>query len=116
MFIGSAGGWTKASTGYTFSNTLRKSEELVEFLQRNHDLRNFYKPNRFRFYDMLLLDILAEKNQLGSKIFSAMFRTGKPSLILKFLDEQTSLSEDLKVILKCPASLFISALSRRVFK
>ena len=30
--IGSAGGWTKASTGYTFKNTTKKSKALVQFL------------------------------------------------------------------------------------
>ena len=31
--IGSAGGWTKASTGYTFKNATKKSKALVQFLK-----------------------------------------------------------------------------------
>ena len=116
IHIGSAGGWTKASTGYTFKNAMKKSSALVKFIEREADFRKFHHPNRFWFYDLLLLDILAEKNELGSSVFASMFRYGNPATILKFLDEETSLTEDLQVISKCPKKLFLSALSRRLFK
>lgn len=114
--IGSAGGWTKASTGYTFKNTVKKSKALVKFLSQKKELNNFHKINKFWFYDLLLLDILDKKNELGSKIFSAMFQKGDPALIFKFLDEETTFWEDLKVIWKCPKRLFFKALISRVFK
>lgn len=114
--IGSAGGWTKASTGYTFKNSDKKSSELVAFLQRETNFTKFHKRNKFWFYDLLLLDILDRKNELGSSIFSAMFKKGKPTLIFKFLDEETTLFEDIQVILKCPKVPFIQALFHAVFK
>ncbi|GEL10541.1 lycopene beta-cyclase [Flavobacterium glycines] len=108
--IGTAGGWTKASTGYTFKNSDKKSSRLVDFLQHQTDFRKFHRKNKFWFYDLLLLDILDRQNELGSRIFSSMFKKGNPALIFKFLDEETSLIEDIKVILKCPKLLFIKAL------
>lgn len=108
--IGTAGGWTKASTGYTFKNSDTKSSQLIDFLQQENDFRKFHHKNRFWFYDLLLLDILHRQNELGSRIFSSMFKNGNPTLIFKFLDEETSLMEDIKVILKCPKMLFIKAL------
>ncbi len=120
--IGTAGGWTKASTGYTFRNSDKKSSELVAFLDPSSDawgslkMSTFYKKKRFWFYDLLLLDILYRHNELGSVIFSSMFKKGNPALIFKFLDEETSLIEDLKVILKCPKMPFIKALFRVIFK
>lgn len=116
LHIGSAGGWTKASTGYTFKNTTKKAKQLVAFLNKESDLRKFHKTNKFRCYDLLLLDILYHKNNLGSKIFSSMFKKGNPSLIFKFLDEETSFFQDLQVIWKCPKTLFIMALWNRIFK
>ena len=113
--IGSAGGWSKASTGYTFKNSVKKSKELVQFLKTNSNFTKFYKSNKFRFYDMLLIDILYQTNQYGGAIFSSMFKTGKAALIFKFLDEETSFWEDLKVIWMCPKGLFIKALLRRIF-
>lgn len=114
LHIGSAGGWTKASTGYTFKNTTKKAKQLVAFLNKESDLRKFHKTNKFWFYDLLLLDILDQKNHLGSRVFSSMFKKGNPSLIFKFLDEETSFLEDLQVIWKCPKWLFINALFSRI--
>ncbi|NDI98633.1 lycopene cyclase [Flavobacterium sp. LaA7.5] len=115
VHIGSAGGWTKASTGYTFKNTTKKSEELVAFLEQGTDFTKLHQKNRFWFYDSLLLDILYKKNEKGGTIFSAMFRNAPPQLIFKFLDEETSLTQDLKVIWACPKRLFIKALVQRLF-
>jgi lycopene cyclase-like protein len=114
--IGTSGGWTKASTGYTFKNSDKKSSELVAFLQRETDFTKFHKKTKFWFYDLLLLDILDRKNELGSHIFSSMFKKGNPSLIFKFLDEETTLYEDIQVILKCPKMLFIKAIFHVGFK
>jgi lycopene beta-cyclase len=113
--IGSAGGWTKASTGYTFKNADKRSRELVHFLQSSqNDFTTFYKKTKFWGYDLLLLDILARKNHKGSAIFGAMFKSGEAAPIFKFLDEETTLAEDLAVISKCPKGLFINALLRRM--
>ncbi|MEK8179115.1 lycopene cyclase family protein [Flavobacterium buctense] len=114
--IGSAGGWTKASTGYTFKNTVKKSQALVQFLSKETNLTKFHKADKFWFYDLLLLDILDQKNHLGSTIFSAMFEKGNATVIFKFLDEETSFWEDLQVIWKCPKMLFIKALLRRIMR
>ena len=115
--IGTAGGWTKASTGYTFRNSDKKSSQLVDFLQKENVLMSsFHKKNRFWFYDLLLLDILHRNNELGSSIFSSLFKKGDPALIFKFLDEETNIMEDLRVILKCPKTPFIKALLQVIFR
>jgi lycopene beta-cyclase len=114
--IGTAGGWTKASTGFTFKNSDQKSTELVSFLETQTDFRKFHKKTKFWWYDLLLLDILDQKNETGADIFSALFQKGNAPLILKFLDEKTSFWEDLQVIWKCPKGLFINALLKRLFR
>lgn len=113
--IGSAGGWTKASTGYTFKNTTKKSKALIQFLSNETDFRKFHKTDKFWFYDLLFLDVLYRRNDLGSTVFSSLFKKGNPSLIFKFLDEETTLWEDLQVIWKCPKGLFVKALFGRIF-
>lgn len=112
--IGSVGGWTKASTGYTFKNTIKKSKQLVGFLSSESDFRKFHKKDKFWFYDLLFLDVLYRRNDLGSTVFSSLFKNGNPTLIFKFLDEETSFSEDLQVMLKCPKVTFIKALLGRI--
>jgi lycopene beta-cyclase len=112
--IGTAGGWTKASTGYTFKNSDKKSTQLTAFLQTDRDLKKFHQKTKFWFYDLLLLDILDRHNELGASLFSSMFKKGDSTLIFKFLDEETSLLEDIQVMLKCPRMPFIKALIRSI--
>lgn len=112
--IGSVGGWTKASTGYTFKNAVKKSKALVQFLKTESDFRKFHKRDKFWLYDLLLLDILNSKNYLGPTIFSAMFKAGSSEIVFKFLDEETSFWEDLQVIWRCPKMPFILALLNRI--
>ncbi|WP_395077988.1 lycopene cyclase family protein [Flavobacterium sp.] len=114
--IGSAGGWTKASTGFTFRHTTKKAKKLVDFIQKNSDFRKFHKKDKFWFYDLLFLDVLDKNNELGSKVFSSLFKKGNPSLVLKFLDHETSYLEDFQVMLKCPKIPFVKALLGRIFR
>jgi lycopene beta-cyclase len=112
--IGSAGGWTKASTGFTFKNVTKKSKALVTFIQSETDFRKFHKTDKFWFYDLLFIDVLYKNNALGAKVFASLFKKGNPTLIFKFLDEETSFYEDLKVMLKCPTFPFAKALIGRI--
>lgn len=113
--IGSAGGWTKASTGFTFKNTTKKSKQLVAFLSDDFDFRKFHKTDKFWFYDLLFIDVLYQNNAIGSKVFSSLFKKGNPVQIFKFLDDESSFFEDLKIILKCPKVPFVKALIKRIF-
>ncbi len=115
IHIGTAGGWSKASTGFTFKNTTKKTIQLIAYLKEGKPLQTFHKINKFWFYDLLLLDILHEKNYLGSTIFGQLFKRTSVEKILKFLDEETSFKEDLFIMLKMPPANFIRAIFRRIF-
>ena len=115
IHIGTAGGWSKASTGFTFKNTTKKTAKLTNHLKQNRSLESFHKINKFWFYDLLLLDILYEKNHLGAELFSDLFKRTSAKKILKFLDEETSFYEDLQVILRMPPKNFIRAVFKRIF-
>jgi len=115
IHIGTAGGWSKASTGFTFKNTTNKTVQLIKHIQEGKSLTKFHKVKKFWLYDLLLLDILSQQNELGASIFGKMFQRNHPNQILKFLDEETSFLEDLKIQLKMPIKLFINALLKRIF-
>lgn len=114
IYIGTAGGWSKASTGYTFMNTSKKVKKLVAHLKQEKPLNTFYKKDKFWFYDLLLLDILHRNNALGQPIFEALFKNRKPQLIFKFLDEETNFWEDIKFISSLSPWPFLKALLNRV--
>ncbi|MAE15571.1 MAG: lycopene cyclase [Crocinitomicaceae bacterium] len=114
--IGTAGGWTKASTGYTFYNTSKKTKDLVAFLKNEDDLSLFAKRTKFWFYDLLLLDVLANNNKKGSALFASIFKKVNVKTILKFLGEDSNIREDLKIITSVSPKPFVMAIVKRFLR
>ena len=118
LHIGTAGGWTKASTGFTFMKTVRQINRLISFLKLERDLTKFHQKSRFWFYDLLFLDVLEKYNDTGSELFIRMFDKNPPLRIFRFLDEKTSFGEELLVLSSFSMKQigwFLSAFFKRVF-
>ena len=116
--IGTAGGWTKASTGFTLIYTVRQIKRLIPFLKTDQPLTNFHQKNRFWFYDLLFLDVLDKHNEKGSELFIRMFAKNPPLRIFRFLDEKSSFREELLVLSSFSLKQigwFLSALFKRFF-
>ncbi|WP_415060750.1 lycopene cyclase family protein [Flavobacterium sp.] len=116
LFIGTAGGWTKASTGFTFFNSKKQSEKLVEFLKTNQNLTQFHQKNRYWLYDLILLEVLHQNNELGAQLFGTLFQKNSIQNIFTFLNEEGTIFSDLKVMLTLPKWVFIKATFRALRK
>lgn len=116
LFIGMAGGWTKASTGFTFFNTKKQSEKLVEFLKSKQNLSKFHKKKRYWLYDLILLEVLHQNNELGAELFGILFQKNSIQDIFQFLNEEGTILSDLKIMLSLPQWLFIKATFRALWK
>ncbi|GGI57249.1 lycopene cyclase family protein [Winogradskyella haliclonae] len=113
--IGTAGGWTKASTGYTFRATSKHTKKITALLKQEKDVSKSLSKPKFWFYDLIFLDVLANYNASGAKLFSSLFKKTDVKTIFKFLDEESSLLEDLKIILSVPPKHFITSFFKRLF-
>ena len=115
--IGTAGGWTKPSTGYTFRFIDKFSDMTIEFLKLDKSFKKFKIKNRFWFYDLIFIDVLYYNNSLGSNIFQRMFEKNKFKSIFKFLDNESRLNQELKIIISMPNKLaFIKSFFRNISK
>jgi lycopene beta-cyclase len=113
LYIGSAGGWTKASTGFTFQHSMKRTQQLLEFLKKNKDLRRFKTKSRFWWYDLVFVDVLYRKNSIGATIFGTMFKKNPTDRIFRFLDNETRFEEELQIMWSLPKVAFIKgAISR----
>ena len=114
--IGTSGGWTKPSTGYTFKFIDKKSSQLLSFLEKQNDFRKFEKKTRFWYYDRIFLDVLYYQNHLGSYLFERLFLKNNIERIFRFLDNESSLLDDLKITLSFPKLLFTKTFFKTLFK
>ena len=96
--IGTGGGWVKASSGYSFKSCEKKVDQLI------NNIKNGYMPGKnlirtkFRKYDAIFLDVLHRRNDLGEKLFTQFYTKNSPEEIFRFLDEETSFTEELKIM------------------
>ena len=112
--IGTAGGWSKPSTGYTIKNSIKKIDVVVESLKHNKPLSKIRFKNRFWYYDLLFLDVLIASKGKGSQVFSDLFKNNDPIKIFKFLDENTSVVEELSIFLSVDIKTFVKSLFKRI--
>ena len=115
--IGTAGGQTKASTGYTFQFIQKQALGIVDALINQKDLSSLeFSPKRFHFYDSTLLHLLANGELGGKEIFTRMFKKNSAAQVFKFLDNETSLSEEIKIMSTLQVGTFFKAGVKEFFK
>jgi len=107
--IGTAGGMTRLSTGYTFLNIQEHSKYLRENIENISNSRRFEISKKYQFLDDIFLRVLNKHPEKMSNIFFNMFETS-PKTVIKFLSNKSNFFEDLKIILKMPKWIFIKAL------
>jgi lycopene beta-cyclase len=108
--IGTSGGYVKASTGYTFQRSQRYLQRLVKSLEDNKIEKNGLELNKWKgFLDTVLLNVMLNHRTPQDSVFTSFFKYNKASKVLKFLDEDTSIFEDIMFINTVPKPPFIKA-------
>ncbi len=113
VLLGTAAGMVKATTGYAFKRITKDSQQLAEDSSQNKKYRWHTTKGRFRFYDRLLLGIITAEPLLGSTIFEALFRRMPMTTIFRFLDEETSLLEEIRLFSQLPFVPFLKQIYKQ---
>jgi lycopene beta-cyclase len=109
--IGTAGGQTKASSGYTFTFIQRHASEIVSALiatGKPPGPKTWY-GKRFVWYDGVLLHILSKKILPGWFVFRELFRHNPTHRIFRFLDNGTNFTQEFKLMNTLPHWPFMRA-------
>jgi lycopene beta-cyclase len=107
--IGTAGGMTRLSTGYTFLNIQEHSKYLRENIENISETKRFEIRKKYQFLDDIFLRVLNKHPERMSDIFFNMFKTS-PKTIIKFLSNKSNFFEDLSIVIRMPKMIFIKAL------
>ena len=113
--IGTAGGWVKPSTGYSFKNCEKYSFKILENIKNGKDFRIIPKK-RYFFLDNILLGVLSRYNFRGETIFYRMIKRNPTKKILRFLDEESSSLDILKIIISMRSIYFVKVFIKSLFK
>ncbi|WP_375445219.1 lycopene cyclase family protein [uncultured Fibrella sp.] len=120
--IGTSGGYTKPSTGYTFQRTQHYLRELVNMLVatgRPERRKSWFTKPFKGLLDSVLLNVLQYKRHPADDIFTRLYERNPPARIFRFLDEDTNLWEDLRIMSTVPLGPFtvgaFDVLRKRIF-
>lgn len=116
--IGTAGGFVKASSGYAFLRTQRKLRAFADAWEQtgSPDPSILQSAWGFRALDSIMLRVLREGSVSGRDFFSLLFQKLPAPLVFRFLDEDASLGETLRVLSAPPTwPFFKTALQQLPF-
>lgn len=109
--IGTVGGLTKPTTGYTFTRIHKHSVEITKALANGmRPPDKTHSPYRFRVYDMMLLYLLENEPEMSVQIFHDLFKKNSFDRILAFLEERTSLAAELSIFSSLPYMPFFRSI------
>ena len=114
--IGTTGGFTKASSGYTFQFIQKNSEKIIQNLLKGKlpNPKKTFRDKMFEWYDRTVLEVMISKKMSGKEIFSIMFKNLSPEKILAFLGNESKFADEIKIMNIFPKSLFIIAGIKRL--
>ena len=107
--IGTAGGMTRLSTGYTFLNIQEHSKYIRMNLENIQSTKKYDLGKKYYFLDKVFLRVLEKHPEKMSSIFSNMFSASSDTVI-KFLSNKSNFLQDLLIILKMPKLTFIKSI------
>ena len=107
--IGTAGGMTRLSTGYTFLNIQEHSKYIRMNIENIHKTKKYEIAKKYQFLDKIFLRVLENHPEKMPDIFLNMFK-GSSNSIIKFLSNKSNVIEDLSIISKMPKWIFMRAL------
>ena len=106
IFIGTAGGMTRLSTGYTFLNIQEHSKYICKNFENINKVKNFEIQKKYKYLDKIFLKVLTKHPRRMPEIFYNMFTVNNEKVV-KFLSNKSNIMDDISVILKMPKTIFI---------
>ncbi|MBU2670350.1 lycopene cyclase [Actinoplanes bogorensis] len=101
--LGTAGGATRPSTGFTFSAMARQADQIArEVAAGRPPVPDPPYPARHLWMDSVQLRALDRGLVDGVAFFERLFDRNPASLVLRFLDGTTSMAEDLRLMASTP--------------
>ncbi len=107
--IGTAGGMTRLSTGYTFLNIQEHSKYIRMNIENIQNAKKYEIGKKYQFLDEIFLRVLKKHPEKMPDIFFDMFGASYITAI-KFLSNKSNILEDLSIILKMPKWIFIKSI------
>jgi lycopene beta-cyclase len=117
--IGVAGGYARPSSAYALHRNLRQTAKIAEAVVNKTEIPTNVAPPKFDLLDAVLLEAIKRNPKIARKYFVEMFDKLKPETLIRFMLDESSLTEDLAVMNTSPKTRFgiftLQSLKRKIF-
>lgn len=114
--IGTAGGQTKGSTGFTFQFIQKQTEKIITAMLNSEKplTAKKWQEKRFRLYDDVLLYVLVNNKMPADILFPMLFENNPINNIFGFLNNESSFKQELKIMSSVPPAVFLPAAGKTI--
>ena len=113
IYIGLGGGAARPSTGYTFYGLQRQLIKMAAAFPDVAAIRPWSVKDLL--YDATLLRILQRGDLRGDEVFVNLFRDNPPGRVLRFLNGESTLVQELRLMATTPVGVFGKTFLREAF-
>jgi lycopene beta-cyclase len=111
--LGTLAGATRPSTGYTFLRIQRSSRDLARALASGSDGLDDAVGRR-PLLDSIFLRFLADHPDRGPRVFHLLFARVRADALVRFLSEQSTLRDHLRLVVALPKGWFLATAFREL--
>ncbi len=113
IHIGTIGGDTRGATGYTFTNVQKTITKILAAwdVNRSPFFVQEHISKKHHLYDATLLNVLNGQQYAGHTLFCDLFKNTDARYVFAFLDGETNIFQDLKIITSLRPLPFIKAMT-----
>jgi len=114
FFIGTAGGCTKPSSGYTFARIQEQCRQIAASASAGtlDGFRERLAPARYRLFDAVFLQAMHDRPDSFPDYFRRLFAQVPPATLTAFLSETSTWRDDLTITRSLPLGPFLGAALR----
>ena len=94
--------------------TVWQYQNIVKALEQNVPIKQATNSSKFKLYDKVLLDVIDKKRQTADTIFTDLFQKNKVTSLLTFLNEETTLMEELFILNSVNKKAFITSTTKKM--
>ena len=115
--VGLESGGARASTGYVFQRIQRWAEVAASQIKEGKAVGGHSSDSWvIRKMDSIFLNVLARHPERGAEIFVRLFSLRDPGSVIRFMNDEPTLLDSVRIMSVLPYGIFIKELVRGIFR
>lgn len=112
MFIGTASGMVKASSGFAFKRIQDQADGIIELLKKERNpikATNDIAKKKYSILDGTFMNVILTNRLSGQEVFTKLLERNKGKTVFDFLSQKANVFQELKIMSSLPTLPFLKS-------